>query len=314
MRKRFQILIFLLISSCFTAYSQTASLILPSNFSGPVGTEIEIPITVTNFDSVCNVSMVFSYDTSVLTQIEIVKNPTIGSMAIFNKVVGQQFRFGGYYLSSINLTDGDWLFKIRFLYHGGNSPLQWDLSPDNCVIGKCNIGEKPVNWVNGNIIQPPGLGTISGSLLYDNALQSPMSNCTVILQDSIGNPLDTTLTDESGLYAFQVNQTGNYGLRVVPSIPVSSVNSTDALLIIQHFVGLANLNGLALKAADVNDDSNVNSTDALIVLKRFVGLQTSFLNGDWVFDIPSVSMPVLSPLTIHMKALFNGDTDRSFVP
>jgi hypothetical protein len=126
--------------------------------------------------------------------------------------------------------------------------------------------------------------------------------------------LDTTLTDESGLYAFQVNQTGNYGLRVVPSIPVSSVNSTDALLIIQHFVGLANLNGLALKAADVNDDSNVNSTDALIVLKRFVGLQTSFLNGDWVFDIPSVSMPVLSPLTIHMKALFNGDTDRSFVP
>ncbi len=315
MRKRFQILLFILISCCFTVHSQTASVILPSNFSGPVGTEIEIPVTVTNFDSICNISMVFQFDTAVLSYLGVtINNPTNSLNFAIGNIVGNQFRFAASGVSLLTLPDQDWIVKVKFIYNGGNSTLVWDQSPDNCVVGKCFVGEKPVNWVNGNCTPPAGLGTISGALVYDNSLQSTMSNCPVILLDSIGNPLDTTLTDESGLYVFQVNQTGSYGLRVVPSNPLSSVNSTDALLIIQHFVGLVNLNGLALKAADLNADSIVNSTDALIVLKRFVGLQTSFLNGDWVFDIPSVPMPVLSPLTIHMKALLKGDVDRSLVP
>ena len=295
--------------------AQTASIQLPSNFSGPVGTEIEIPVTVTNFDSVCNISMVFTFDTAVLTYTGIVFGSYyINTFQCKRNVVGNQFRLGYFDWNPLDLAGGDCFVKIKFMYHGGNTPLQWDMSPDNCVIGNCSVGEKPVNWINGNCVQPPGLGTISGSLLYDNALQSPMPSCSVILLDTLGNPIDTTLTDESGLYAFQVSEVGNYELRVVPSVSLSSVNSTDALLILQHFVGINILNSLALEAADVNGNSIVNSTDALVVLKRFVGLQSTFLNGDWVFDIPPVSMPVLSPLTINLKALLKGDVDRSFVP
>ena len=49
------------------------------------------------------------------------------------------------------------------------------------------------------------------------------------------------------------------------------VNSTDALLILQHSVGLRVTN-LDKTAADVNKDGSINSTDALTVLQISVGL------------------------------------------
>lgn len=45
------------------------------------------------------------------------------------------------------------------------------------------------------------------------------------------------------------------------------INSTDALMALQHSVQTVTLEGDALAAADVNKDSNVNSMDALIMLR-----------------------------------------------
>ena len=49
------------------------------------------------------------------------------------------------------------------------------------------------------------------------------------------------------------------------------INSSDALAALKHSVGIALLEGEALRAADVNGDSNVNSSDALDILKYSVG-------------------------------------------
>ena len=46
-----------------------------------------------------------------------------------------------------------------------------------------------------------------------------------------------------------------------------NINSSDALAALKHSVGIALLEGEALRAADVNGDSSVNSSDALDVLK-----------------------------------------------
>lgn len=53
----------------------------------------------------------------------------------------------------------------------------------------------------------------------------------------------------------------------------SKINSTDALLILQHTVGTRALTGYALKSADWNSDSKVNSADALEILKYSVGIK-----------------------------------------
>ena len=47
----------------------------------------------------------------------------------------------------------------------------------------------------------------------------------------------------------------------------SKINSADALLILQHSVGLTTLKGHNLTAADWNSDGKVNSSDALEVLR-----------------------------------------------
>jgi len=52
----------------------------------------------------------------------------------------------------------------------------------------------------------------------------------------------------------------------------SNVNSSDALAILQHTVGLSKIEGNPGLAADVNNDSNINSSDALAVLQVTVGL------------------------------------------
>lgn len=51
-----------------------------------------------------------------------------------------------------------------------------------------------------------------------------------------------------------------------------TVNSNDALLILQYAVGTAQLSDTQLIYADVNDDGRVNSADALQILNKSVGL------------------------------------------
>lgn len=50
-----------------------------------------------------------------------------------------------------------------------------------------------------------------------------------------------------------------------------NVNSADALLVLQHCVGLSALTGSMLQYADLNADNTINSADALSILRIAVG-------------------------------------------
>ena len=55
-----------------------------------------------------------------------------------------------------------------------------------------------------------------------------------------------------------------------------AINSSDALLALQHAVKIITLNSNQTLAADVNKDSNINSSDALLILQYAVKIITSF--------------------------------------
>lgn len=55
-----------------------------------------------------------------------------------------------------------------------------------------------------------------------------------------------------------------------------SINSSDALLILQSSTGKVKLTSAQSFRANVNNDSKVNSSDALLVLSRSVGLINLF--------------------------------------
>lgn len=51
----------------------------------------------------------------------------------------------------------------------------------------------------------------------------------------------------------------------------SKINSSDALLVLQHSVSLITLDSTQIKFADMNDDKKCNSSDALKILQKSVG-------------------------------------------
>lgn len=55
-----------------------------------------------------------------------------------------------------------------------------------------------------------------------------------------------------------------------------TINSSDALAILQHSVGLAEIADENIAAADVNADMKLNSSDALLILQYAVGIIKSF--------------------------------------
>ncbi len=314
MRNKLLWMILLMTGLTSYVHSQPASLVLPQNLTAQPGSQIHIPVSVLAFDSVCNISLVFSYDTNVLAYTGFsTQSAYSGGMSTGNKSK-DQFRFAWFSAWSYELADMDTLLIVHFNYLGGSTQLIWNLSPDECVVGDCEAGVKPVNLINGTVSPETAVGQISGTLVYDNNIQSPLAGVMITLTDAGNQPIGSTVSDNSGYYSFEVTAPGIYHLEVLPALPWGGVNSTDALRIVQHFAGVSPLDGLALAAADVNANGYVNAGDALAVLKRFAGLTNSFPSGDWVFELPLIQMDNLTSLTVNVKALFNGDVDRSYIP
>ncbi len=159
----------------------------------------------------------------------------------------------------------------------------------------------------------PG-ASVNGIVSYDNATASPLGGTMVHLYLN-GALQDSCMTDRLGRYRFCGLTSQAYEVKPVScGITHGGVNSIDALLIMQHFVGLTTLTGLRLTAADLNLSGSVNSVDALMAQKRFVGLLGSFPLNDWLFEEAVVTPSVNQPETLNLKGLCAGDVNASYQP
>lgn len=76
------------------------------------------------------------------------------------------------------------------------------------------------------------------------------------------------------LASFQYGEKPPYTLGDVDGL--NGIDSTDALMVLQHIVGIRTLTGTQLLAADVDGVDGVTSTDALMILQYIVGSIKSF--------------------------------------
>ena len=74
--------------------------------------------------------------------------------------------------------------------------------------------------------------------------------------------------------SFQYGEKPPYTLGDVDGL--NGIDSTDALMVLQHIVGIRTLTGTQLLAADVDGVDGVTSTDALMILQYIVGSIKSF--------------------------------------
>jgi hypothetical protein len=173
--------------------------------------------------------------------------------------------------------------------------------------------DMPQNFLTQGFQQPFGGYRVSGTMRYLNAAQTPLSNCTAYLQTFAGQTLDSALTGATGKFYFFHAGNGTYKTKGKSTKTWGGANATDALLILKHFVGIAQLQGMYKKAGDVDNSSAINSLDALIVARRFTGIIASFAAGDWRFSVDTAIVG-LAPDQQDMSVLCNGDVNGSYTP
>lgn len=154
---------------------------------------------------------------------------------------------------------------------------------------------------------------ISGRLTYANSNQSPVSGVHVTLGCN-GNPESACVTDAFGVFRLPLPDPGSCTLSFTNLPQWGGVNSTDALVIMRHFVQFSALTGLALRAADADNNQFINSIDALMTAKRYVGAINSFPAGDWCLSNLVFNITGGQPPEIAIQALCTGDVNASFNP
>ncbi len=154
---------------------------------------------------------------------------------------------------------------------------------------------------------------ISGRLCYAGMQQHPISgvNVTLLCKDQV---FSVCTTDNAGDFRFPIPDTGNCSFSFGNLPEWGGVNSTDALLIMRHFVQISSLTGLSVKAADVDNNHYINSIDALLTAKRYVGAVNSFPAGDWCFSENVFNILAGLPSAFSIQALCIGDVNASFNP
>ena len=130
-----------------------------------------------------------------------------------------------------------------------------------------------------------------------------------------GEWVGDTAVGNSGQFGFYGLADGWYQIEPRISRPWGGVNSSDALLVLQHYSGAAALTGLPLLASDVNGSQTVNASDALLIARRFSGMVSSFPVADWLTDLtgPSQARPYGSA-PIPISTICAGDVNASYIP
>lgn len=160
--------------------------------------------------------------------------------------------------------------------------------------------------------------TISGNVRYHNTAHTALPNVTVYLESTDNGGSKTILTDVTdmnGYYEFPPQVNGDYRIYCTSTSPWGGVNSTDALMTMEHFINYIIITDpLVLKAADVDNSGYVNTTDAFSIASRFAQIITSFARGNWVFEEKMVTLFEDNTVAVDIDGLCTGDVNASFIP
>lgn len=153
---------------------------------------------------------------------------------------------------------------------------------------------------------------ISGTVTYDDTLQTALEDVKIYLMTSDSCCIDSTVSAADGSYGFSGVRSGNYQMQVSTAIPVGGINSTDALAATLHYYTVPGftLQGAALLAADANGDAVVDSLDADLIQKRSILITDSFPATDLVVFDPEVTVEGADAVK-DLKVLFRGDVNGS---
>lgn len=155
--------------------------------------------------------------------------------------------------------------------------------------------------------------TLSGTVRYPNASQTPLQGVIVKLKNASGSVVSTTTTNASGAYTFTNVPNGNYTLESQTSKPWDGVTAADVLLYKKHIINVEPLEGIFLASGDVNASGELTAIDVLLIRKRIAAIITSFPAGDWLFNSTPFTVSG-SNLTLDFYGIVYGDANGNYTP
>jgi hypothetical protein len=169
-------------------------------------------------------------------------------------------------------------------------------------------------WNFTTLIDPSLTYSIAGTVSYDNNQETPLSNCTVKLNDMNGNIILQTSTDVSGNYYFSNVAPGAYKIVVSTTKPHGGMTIQDVMLTKQKIAFLEQFSPLQNTAADVDVNNIVNVLDVMGMRQKLAFLNPpQWTIADYVFEMPTVTI-TNENITVNIKGLCAGDVNGSYVP
>jgi CSLREA domain-containing protein len=117
---------------------------------------------------------------------------------------------------------------------------------------------------------------------------TPSANVPGVTINVTGSQTTSTTTGSGGDYSINLTEGGTYTLTptktaLAPLAP--GIDTADVVGAQRHFLGLANLSGCALTAADADKDSAVDTVDVIAIQRFFLGSNTGTAHvGEWQFN------------------------------
>jgi hypothetical protein len=152
-----------------------------------------------------------------------------------------------------------------------------------------------------------------GHLTYNNTSETPLNNVSITLLNSENELVGNSVSDASGDFSFSNLSDGIYTINPNITKAWGGATAMDITSYKKHIGALTLLSPLRAKSGDVNGSNSLTTMD-LTIIKQRIGSQISlFPAGDWLYDIPSVTING-SDKTQNIMALCYGDANGSNVP
>lgn len=206
---RLMILILIILPMTAFVQGQNAPVTTAAEMNSPIpGSNIIVPITVTNFQYIGAITLTLDYDHSVLNFVQGTKNAAIpGMFIITDNDLGNGFHrlLMGWYGFGLSLPDNSSIMDIEFNYISGSTELAWMENGPSCEYADGNyvvMDDLPTEdfYINGNICGLLGIpGPISGD---DQVCQ---------LSSSVSYSIDTVSNASSYIWSVPVGASIVFG-------------------------------------------------------------------------------------------------------
>ena len=277
---------------------------------GITGDTIQVPVTVTNFDSVAGFEMRFTINDTNVAQF--INGNEAGGFN-FPGLTSGAFQFQNVGVLDVTslptqgttLADGTRIFYVNLVLLG-NAGQTFDLSMIPLAVGATGIETTiiqngvatAVNSTGGAITltvgtmpPPPSTVTFGGNIFLED--NTPLEDVSVSLS---GGATGVSVTNAAGNYQFSVAPTQS--LTVTPAedrMHNRGLTVTDLAIIQNHILGNTLLNSpYKMLAADVNGNERITVTDLAEIQSLILGIRTEFFTApSWRFipaDFP-ISLP-----------------------